>query len=962
MNALATTLQGNATVALDLGLFEAGTYEITSTGVISLAGAIGSGFDVDPDGVPVSPIVHPSYLYFNPDGADHDNGTNGQAGAGVNLGSVIVSYTGTAGSWFSVGASHTLTIEASSHLYVAINDTYPTNNAGSFEVRVEPAVVSESAIVMYEGGCQHCTWPRSSGWEFTSSDMIDVSSLGVFDKHSDGLPGDIIVGIYNAAGVLLTSASLNDSNTALSGPVGILDDGTTGQFRYLDLASPLTLNADQTYYVARSGSHNSSDVQTTLFGGIYYVGTEITVLGGRLDFTSPIDFSSITFPDATYGNILVGANFKYQLSTVVNTAPELAPIGDKPVDEGQDLSFTVTASDNEGPTTLSVGNLPLGATFDPAIGIFDWAPDYGTAGNYEVFFTATDEGGLTDQEMITITVGDVNRAPNLVNIGDQSVSEGDDLTFDVVAIDPDGDAISYQATNLPLGATFDVVTQTFSWIPNYGDAGSYSVVFTVVDDGIPALSVQEVVVISVGDVNRPPTLSLIGPKPGVEGQVLSFLIAGTDPDEDSLTYSASNLPSGAQFDSATNMFSWQPGYGDAGSYFVTFIVNDNGVPPLGDQEAVTLTIGNVNRPPVLGVIGPQSTDEGVELSFAVNAIDPDGDSLSYSAGNIPNGAVFDILTQNFTWTPLGFDEAGDYTVIFSVVDNGTPAMNDQEEVTIVVGNVNRPPVIDAIGDRTVAEDEVLSFAVTATDPDGDALLFTVNDLPLGAMFDSTSQLFSWMPEYNQAGNYSDIEFVVTDDGDPIQLDVETISISVGNTNRAPSFDVLGSQEVSAGETLSFVVNASDPDGDAVVLSSSLLPTGASFDAVSGQFIWASSSNQAGNYTVAFLAEDNGVPTMSDTLQVAVTIGEYLTPRKRIKNLIKDVKELGLLKKDRKKLLKPLRKAKKRVAKGKVTRAMTSLNKFIETVEALVIDGTIESSEGDQLVATANDVLDVLTNN
>ena len=50
----------------------------------------------------------------------------------------------------------------------------------------------------------------------------------------------------------------------------------------------------------------------------------------------------------------------------------------------------------------------------------------------------TDNGtpNLSDTESITVTVSEVNEAPVLAAIGDQSVAEGSPLTFTATATDP----------------------------------------------------------------------------------------------------------------------------------------------------------------------------------------------------------------------------------------------------------------------------------------------------------------------------------------------------------------------------------------------------------------------------------------------------------------------------------------------------------------------------------------------
>jgi len=290
--------------------------------------------------------------------------------------------------------------------------------------------------------------------------------------------------------------------------------------------------------------------------------------------------------------------------------------------------------------------------------------------------------------------------------------------------------------------------------------------------------------------NHAPELT-IGPQEIDEGDTLSLLVTATDPDGDPLLYSAENLPEGAVFDT-NRMFTWTPGYDQAGVYTVTFSVTDG---ELSDIEEVTITVHNINQAPEL-TIGPQEINEGDTLSLLVTATDPDGDPLLYSAMNLPEGAVFDT-NRMFTWTP-GYDQAGVYPVTFSVTDG---ELSDSEEVPITVHNVNQAPEL-TIGPQEIDEVDTLSILVTATDPDGDPLLYSAMNLPEGAVFD-TNRMFTWTPGYDQAGVYT-VTFSVTD-GE--LSDSEEVTITVHNVNRIPVADagsdqllqVIGQQVVLCGD-------------------------------------------------------------------------------------------------------------------------------------------------------------------
>jgi hypothetical protein len=94
-----------------------------------------------------------------------------------------------------------------------------------------------------------------------------------------------------------------------------------------------------------------------------------------------------------------------------------------------------------------------------------------------------------------------NQASVLNAIGNKSVNEGAAVTFTVSASDPDGDALTYSASNLPAGASFDPATRTFSWIPGYGQSGVYANVRFQVSDG--RLTDYEDITITVSNVVRP---------------------------------------------------------------------------------------------------------------------------------------------------------------------------------------------------------------------------------------------------------------------------------------------------------------------------------------------------------------------------------------------------------------------------------------------------------------------------
>jgi hypothetical protein len=78
---------------------------------------------------------------------------------------------------------------------------------------------------------------------------------------------------------------------------------------------------------------------------------------------------------------------------------------------------------------------------------------------------------------------------------------------------------------------------------------------------------------TISHTNRPPQLTNPGTLSNYEGDYVSFQISASDPDNDTLSFSASGLPSGLSM-SSTGLITGTIDYGAAGSYSITICVSD----------------------------------------------------------------------------------------------------------------------------------------------------------------------------------------------------------------------------------------------------------------------------------------------------------------------------------------------------------------------------------------------------
>jgi hypothetical protein len=175
-----------------------------------------------------------------------------------------------------------------------------------------------------------------------------------------------------------------------------------------------------------------------------------------------------------------------------------------------------------------------------------------------------------------VTASGTNSPPTLQPVGPQLISEGQPLVVQLVASDPDGDAISYGAAPLPPGALLSA-NGRFEWTPPRDTAGcsatrQLDVRFTASDG---QLAGNETVPISVADLPAGATPVLLDPadRSVFSGQLLQLQLQASDADGDTLAFSATGLPTGASL-LATGVFSWTPAATQLGSHAVDFEATD----------------------------------------------------------------------------------------------------------------------------------------------------------------------------------------------------------------------------------------------------------------------------------------------------------------------------------------------------------------------------------------------------
>lgn len=155
----------------------------------------------------------------------------------------------------------------------------------------------------------------------------------------------------------------------------------------------------------------------------------------------------------------------------------------------------------------------------------------------------------------------------------------------------------------------------------------------------------------------------------------------------------------------------------------------------------------------------------------------------------------------------------------------------------LVLTTNRLPVLAPIGNYTITENDTLTFTASGMDPDGSALSYSLGSgAPATASIHTTTGTFHWTPDETHGGASYNVPIRVQDTATPPAEDIETITITVVETNNAPTIN--GTPEVNIVEdsSYSFTPSVSDTDLPQQILRFSIenKPSWAAFDEHTGQ--------------------------------------------------------------------------------------------------------------------------------
>lgn len=328
------------------------------------------------------------------------------------------------------------------------------------------------------------------------------------------------IGLYGAGGLLIDALTFGAQLTDVAG--GRFPDGSAS-IRALTNTTPRSANlmaqlngppslasiANQviaegrllTFTVSASDTNYPPQQLTFAFDPGAPAGSAINPTNGVFTWIPTEQQGPGTYPftvrvtDDGVPPLSAARSFNVQVNEA-NSAPVLAALGSRTINEDALLSLTAPATDSDWPTQTLTYSLdagaPSGMTIHPLTGFLTWtATEAQGPGSYPVTVRATDNGEppLSATQPLAVTVNEVNQTPMFSAL--PSITNHLGATFRLTAtatdLDLPANVLSYSLlAGSPAGAVIDPVSGLFTWTPT--TVADQVVTLWAADNGIPALS------------------------------------------------------------------------------------------------------------------------------------------------------------------------------------------------------------------------------------------------------------------------------------------------------------------------------------------------------------------------------------------------------------------------------------------------------------------------------------------
>jgi len=429
------------------------------------------------------------------------------------------------------------------------------------------------------------------------------------------------------------------------------------------------------------------------------------------------------------------------------------------------------------------------------------------------------------------------------------------------ASDPNGDPLTFTISRLPRWATFDPATGRLYGTPVTSDVGKIKGIVITVTDGannksLPKFSIKVV-------AGKGPQINGNPGKDAKEGEAYAFQPTASDPDGQKLEYGIINKPSWASFDAATGRLAGTPPKGSAGSYANVGISVTDGA-NTASLAPFTITVAeSPNTAPKITGTPAVSVQVGQVYDFVPAASDAEGDALRFAIVNRPAWASFDAATGRLTGKPATGNEGTYADIVISVTDGALISFLTPFTINVTAAPANKTPApnnaptISGSAPTVAVEGSAYAFQPSASDADGDPLVFSAANLPTWLAINPSTGRLGGTPGTGSSGTYTGIVVTVSDGKAPVSLPAFSITVAKASGNSAPTISGTPGTSVKAGYFYSFKPSTSDADGDTLSFAIMNKPSWATFNFQTGELIGNTTDADVGTYANIRISVSDG---------------------------------------------------------------------------------------------------------
>jgi signal transduction histidine kinase len=787
------------------------------------------------------------------------------------------------------GTTYASTLQREKVLYMTTEDSTFTGTITRVEVKVEQQQVNQKDdswyLYVYEESCGDMVMgnlnPQATSTKTILTSTASCPAGWTWTRINNAIPlvytirgGNQVEGEWRVYRAWLEVTFTNNAPVADAG-----DDQTVVESTVFTLDGSASSDPD--------GARDPLTYQWTQVAG-----PAVTLLGATTatpSFTAPtlstndpvgLDFELVV----TDPNLDTGTDRVAITVTNVNTPPVARAGADQTINEGVQVTLDGSgSSDADGDTltytwTQTVGPTVTLSDASSASPTFT-APDVSGQDPFDLAFRLAVHDGFTTSEPddVAVRVDNVNAVPTVSAGDEQTVDEGTLVALEAVGDDADGDTLSYTwsqtaGTTVTLsGADSSTATLTAPMRPTSTDV---TLTFSVTaSDGL-SVSAESTVDVIVQNVNQAPVAEAGANQTTEEGAAVTLDGTGSsDPDADSLTYAwtqaagpvvglsdaSAARPSFTAPDLATN---------DPVALQFRLIVSDGALESAADT--VTVTVQNINQPPVAQAGPDADADEGTTVTLdGSGSNDVDADELTYTWTQTsgPSVALEGATTAQPSFVAPMLATNDPVTLTFSLVVQDGLDQSEPDTVSIQILNINQAPIADAGDDASVDEATPVGLDGTgSTDADSDPLSYswTQTSGPSVTLSGATTAQPTFTAPAVPTNEPVTLAFrLIVSDGLTFSAG-DAVTITVMNVNQAPVLTPPADASVDEEQPVTLAAEATDADSD--TLTYQWIQTGGPAVELQG----------AATDTLAFTAPT--VPTADDVLlSFVVSVDDGIAP-------------------------------------------------------------------------------------